>query len=45
MESLIMVFHLYSEKDGDGNTLSKKELKELMKTELAGFLKVTLTSL
>uniref|UniRef100_A0A8C8MKW9 Protein S100 n=2 Tax=Oncorhynchus tshawytscha TaxID=74940 RepID=A0A8C8MKW9_ONCTS len=39
MESLIMVFHLYSEKDGDGNTLSKKELKELMKTELASFLK------
>nr|XP_046171424.1 protein S100-A1-like [Oncorhynchus gorbuscha] len=39
MESLIMVFHRYSEKDGDGNTLSKKELKELMQTELASFLK------
>jgi hypothetical protein len=45
MESLIMVFHRYSEKDGDGNTLSKKELKELMQTELASFLKVTQASL
>ncbi|XP_041707688.1 protein S100-A1 [Coregonus clupeaformis] len=39
MESLIMVFHRYADKDGDGNTLSKKELKELMQTELASFLK------
>uniref|UniRef100_A0AAY5KPM1 Protein S100 n=2 Tax=Esox lucius TaxID=8010 RepID=A0AAY5KPM1_ESOLU len=39
MESLIMVFHRYSDKDGKRNTLSKKELKQLMETELASFLK------
>ena len=39
-----MVFHRYAEKDGDGNTLSKKELKELMQTELGSFLKVTQAS-
>ncbi|MBN3309652.1 protein S100-A1 [Amia ocellicauda] len=39
MESLITVFHRYSGRDGVGATLSKKELKELMETELSGFLK------
>ncbi|CAB1334568.1 unnamed protein product, partial [Coregonus sp. 'balchen'] len=39
MESLITVFHRYADKDGDSNTLSNKELKELMQTELASFLK------
>ncbi|KAJ8005018.1 hypothetical protein DPEC_G00142290 [Dallia pectoralis] len=39
MESLIMVFHRYADKDGRGETLSKKELKQLMETELASFLK------
>lgn len=39
MESMIMVFHKYATKDGDTNSLSRKELKELMENELAGFLK------
>nr|ACI66608.1 S100-A1 [Salmo salar]ADM16264.1 S100-A1 [Salmo salar] len=39
MQSLITVFHCYADKDGDCNTLSKKELKELMQTELVSFLK------
>ncbi|KAL0985242.1 hypothetical protein UPYG_G00154500 [Umbra pygmaea] len=39
MESLITVFHRYADKDGNCNTLSKKELKLLMETELASFLK------
>ncbi|XP_023991440.1 protein S100-A1-like [Salvelinus fontinalis] len=39
MQSLITVFHRYADKDGDCNTLSKKELKELMQTELGSFLK------
>lgn len=40
MESMIMVFHKYASKDGDTNTLSRRELKDLMENELAGFLKV-----
>ncbi|XP_020332944.1 protein S100-A1-like [Oncorhynchus kisutch] len=39
MQSLITVFHRYADKDGDCNTLSKKELNELMQTELGSFLK------
>ncbi|KAM6968211.1 protein S100-A10b [Aplochiton taeniatus] len=39
MESLIKVFHLYADEDGDGSSLSKKELKKLMETELSSFLK------
>ncbi|XP_067093778.1 protein S100-A10b [Osmerus mordax] len=39
MESLIKVFHCYADKDGDSNTLNKKELKQLMETELSSFLK------
>ena len=40
MESLIKLFHCYADKDGDSNTLNKKELKLLMETELSSFLKV-----
>ncbi|XP_035607564.1 protein S100-A1-like [Oncorhynchus keta] len=39
MQSLITVFHRYADKDGDCNTLSKKDLNELMQSELASFLK------
>lgn len=40
MESMIMVFHKYASKDGNRDTLSRRELKDLMENELAGFLKV-----
>ncbi|XP_029959041.1 protein S100-A10b [Salarias fasciatus] len=39
MENMIEVFHSYAEKDGDGKTLSKKDLKKLLEAELPGFLK------
>ncbi|XP_026173718.1 protein S100-A10b [Mastacembelus armatus] len=39
MESLLKVFHRYANKDGDGNTLSKKELKGLIEAEFPTFLK------
>ncbi|KAL2079942.1 hypothetical protein ACEWY4_023735 [Coilia grayii] len=39
MESMIMVFHKYASRDGNRDTLSRKELKELMENELSGFLK------
>merc|ERR1739838_93206 len=39
MESMMMVFHRYADEDGDCKNLSKKELKKLMETELASFLK------
>ncbi|RLV71454.1 hypothetical protein DV515_00017432 [Chloebia gouldiae] len=45
MESLINVFHHYSGKEGDKYKLSKKELKELLQSELGCFLEVTGTSL
>ncbi|XDB48966.1 hypothetical protein AB1E18_002549 [Capra hircus] len=38
METLINVFHAHSGKEGDKYKLSKKELKELLQTELSGFL-------
>ncbi|KAM6959019.1 protein S100-A10a [Aplochiton taeniatus] len=39
MESLITVFHRYASKDGSTNTLSRRELRDLMDNELSGFLK------
>ncbi|XP_051263009.1 protein S100-A1-like [Dicentrarchus labrax] len=39
MESMIQIFHHYAVEDGDGKTLSKKELKKLVETELPTFLK------
>ncbi|XP_020493082.1 protein S100-A10b [Labrus bergylta] len=39
METLITTFHHYAVQDGDGKTLSKKELKKLIESELPGFLK------
>ncbi|KAK9513833.1 hypothetical protein VZT92_027336 [Zoarces viviparus] len=39
MESLITIFHRYADEDGDGMTLSKKEVNKLMTTELPTFLK------
>lgn len=41
METLIHVFHAHSGKEGDKYKLSKKELKELLQTELSGFLDVS----
>ncbi|CAL8290647.1 unnamed protein product [Merluccius merluccius] len=38
MESLIKVFHHYAAGDGDMATLTKKEFKQLMETELSSFL-------
>lgn len=40
MESLIRVFHRYAAGDGDAATLTQKELKKLMETELSTFLSV-----
>ncbi|XP_052000489.1 protein S100-A10b [Xyrauchen texanus] len=39
METLIVVFHRYADKEGSSATLSRKELKQLMETELSSFLK------
>ncbi|XP_056597029.1 protein S100-A10a [Triplophysa dalaica] len=39
MESLIMVFHRYAGKEGSPGTLSRRELRNLMESELSGFLK------
>nr|XP_046254880.1 protein S100-A10b [Scatophagus argus] len=39
MESLIVIFHRYAVQDGDGKTLSKKELKKLIEEELPTFMK------
>lgn len=38
IESLIVLFHRYADEDGDGKTLTKKELKKLVETELPTFL-------
>ena len=40
METLIVVFHRYAGKEGNSNTLSRRELRQLMESELASFLKV-----
>ncbi|XP_053252819.1 protein S100-A6-like [Podarcis raffonei] len=37
---LVVTFHKYASKDGDKNTLSKKELKELIQKELTIGLKL-----
>ncbi|XP_075965566.1 protein S100-A1-like [Anarhichas minor] len=39
LESLIVIFHRYADEDGDGKTLSKKEVNKLIVTELPTFLK------
>ncbi|KAL2084207.1 hypothetical protein ACEWY4_019725 [Coilia grayii] len=39
METMIKVFHKYASKDGNSGTLTRSELKTLMESELAGFLK------
>ncbi|XP_066539002.1 protein S100-A10b [Hoplias malabaricus] len=39
METLITVFHRYADKEGNCNTLSRRELRQLMETELSSFLK------
>ncbi|XP_041649264.1 repetin-like [Cheilinus undulatus] len=39
METLIRIFHHYAVQDGDAKTLSKKELKKLVETELPSFSK------
>ncbi|KAM9434882.1 protein S100-A10a [Clarias gariepinus] len=39
MESLILVFHRYASKEGNTNTLSRRELRELMENELSNFLR------
>ncbi|KAM4735674.1 protein S100-A10b [Anableps anableps] len=39
MESLITVFHRYAKEGGNKTTLSKKELKKLIESELPNFLK------
>ncbi|KAK9513834.1 hypothetical protein VZT92_027337 [Zoarces viviparus] len=37
--SLVTLFHRYADEDGDGMTLSKKEVNKLITTELPIFLK------
>ncbi|XP_061110508.1 protein S100-A1-like [Conger conger] len=39
MEMLIKVFHRYASKEGDSNSLCRRELKDLMENELSSFLK------
>ncbi|XP_067265640.1 protein S100-A1-like [Chanodichthys erythropterus] len=39
METLIMVFHRYADTEGSNASLNRKELKQLMETELSSFLK------
>ncbi|XP_008303936.1 ictacalcin-like isoform X2 [Stegastes partitus] len=38
MNLLIKAFHKYSGKEGDASTLTKGELKDLLQSELAGFI-------
>lgn len=37
IETLIAIFHRYAIQDGDIRTLTKKELKKLIETELPNF--------
>ncbi|KAI4877878.1 hypothetical protein NFI96_033319 [Prochilodus magdalenae] len=39
METLITVFHRYASKEGNSNSLSRRELRQLMEAELPTFLK------
>uniref|UniRef100_A0A8C6YH91 Protein S100 n=1 Tax=Nothoprocta perdicaria TaxID=30464 RepID=A0A8C6YH91_NOTPE len=39
VETLIRVFHRYSAREGARRTLSRAELRELLRTELGGFLR------
>ncbi|XP_065101798.2 protein S100-A10b [Paramisgurnus dabryanus] len=39
METLITVFYRYAGTEGDATTLSRRELRQLMETELSSFLK------
>ncbi|XP_051577152.1 protein S100-A1-like [Myxocyprinus asiaticus] len=39
METMIVVFHRYAGREGISTTLSRRELKQLMETELSSFLK------
>lgn len=42
ISTIIDVFHKHSRKEGNDDTLSRKEFKEMVKTDLANFLKVRL---
>lgn len=41
MDVIIDVFHQYSRREGDRDTLTKKELKLLIEKQLANYLKVS----
>uniref|UniRef100_A0A8C9DGI1 S100/CaBP-9k-type calcium binding subdomain domain-containing protein n=1 Tax=Prolemur simus TaxID=1328070 RepID=A0A8C9DGI1_PROSS len=45
ISSIIDIFHQYSKKDKDTETLSKKELKELLETQFQPILKEWLQTL
>lgn len=42
INTIIDVFHHHSRKEGNDDTLSKKEFKDMVKMDLANFLKVRL---
>lgn len=41
MDVIIDIFHQYSRREGDRDTLTKKELKLLIEKQLANYLKVS----